>query len=280
LCSGLTRGEHRGAFDSRRERSVIEAIEVGPGQRTAFVQAEVVADLGCDRGVVAGDHLDRDPQVGQPAQGLCGVQLGRVEEHQQSHQAKVALILSGRWARVLRDPGGYGNDTVASRELGIQRLARLRWDVDAAVQDRLGGPLRDQGQPALGVADEDGVHASFVVERQDPQPGVVGHRGSLAGRGRGVPQRLVQRVPSDGVPVPDGALGAEQSPAKHLVGRAVAGRHGPHEADSALGQRAGLVGEQHIDVAEILDADQPLDQNLAAAHPARSGGQACGHHCR
>ena len=36
----------------------------------------------------------------------------------------------------------------------------------------------------------------------------------------------------------------------------------PLEADVAVGQGAGLVGEQHVDVAEVLDAHQPLDEHL------------------
>ena len=42
----------------------------------------------------------------------------------------------------------------------------------------------------------------------------------------------------------------------------------------AVGERAGLVGEQHVDVAEILDAHEPLDEHLLLGEPARSGRQA------
>ena len=84
----------------------------------------------------------------------------------------------------------------------------------------------------------------------------------LAQRGWRVPQCHVERVAADGVAILDDSLVAQQpEQQRFVVGLAVApGR--PHEADAALGQGAGLVGEQHVDVAEVLDADQPLDQDL------------------
>ena len=51
----------------------------------------------------------------------------------------------------------------------------------------------------------------------------------------------------------------------------------PREGDVALGQRAGLVREQHLDVAEILDADQALDDHPSSCQAAGAGGQADGH---
>jgi hypothetical protein len=70
------------------------------------------------------------------------------------------------------------------------------------------------------------------------------------------------------VPVLDNGLVAQQpEQQRFVIGPSVApGR--AHEAEGALGQGAGLVGEQHVDVAEILDADQPLDQHLASGQLA------------
>ena len=43
-----------------------------------------------------------------------------------------------------------------------------------------------------------------------------------------------------------------------------AGRvEGRLETDAALGERAGLVGDQDVHVAQVLDAHQPLDEDLA-----------------
>ena len=49
------------------------------------------------------------------------------------------------------------------------------------------------------------------------------------------------------------------------------------ELDVPLGEGAGLVGEQERDVAEVLDADEPLDEHLELREPARPGRQAHGH---
>jgi hypothetical protein len=43
-----------------------------------------------------------------------------------------------------------------------------------------------------------------------------------------------------------------------------------------LGQRAGLVGEEHLDVAEILDRDESLDDHRPLHEPASAGREADG----
>ena len=48
----------------------------------------------------------------------------------------------------------------------------------------------------------------------------------------------------------------------------------PLQHDAVLGQRAGLVGAQHIHAAEVLDGIEPLDDHLLAAHRQRALGQA------
>ena len=112
-------------------------------------------------------------------------------------------------------------------------------------------------------------HQPFMVERQHREPGVVGQRRSARHRGGRVPQGLVQRVPADAPPVRCGVFGAQQAPPQHVGrGDGVLGGDGAHVVDPAQGQGAGLVGEQHVDVAEIFDADQSFDEHLAAAHPA------------
>jgi DHA2 family methylenomycin A resistance protein-like MFS transporter len=53
-----------------------------------------------------------------------------------------------------------------------------------------------------------------------------------------------------------------------------AGSEGLVEGDRSLGEGAGLVGEQDLDVAQVLDGDQPLDQHPAAGQLARPARQA------
>jgi len=37
------------------------------------------------------------------------------------------------------------------------------------------------------------------------------------------------------------------------------------EGDAAFGQRSGLVGDQHVDVTEVLDTHQSFDEHLELA---------------
>jgi hypothetical protein len=93
-------------------------------------------------------------------------------------------------------------------------------------------------------------------------------------RGRRGPQRDVQGVAADRAVLGDGGFVADQAqqqrPPRRLAGRV----QGLVEGDRSLGEGAGLVGEQHLDVAEIFDGDQPFDQHPAAGQLARPGRQA------
>ena len=82
-------------------------------------------------------------------------------------------------------------------------------------------------------------------------------------------------LPPTAWPSSDARLVAQQARAAAAGPRALpAASRARVEADPALGQGAGLVGEQHVDVAEVLDAHQPLDQHLASGQPAGPGRQA------
>jgi hypothetical protein len=88
------------------------------------------------------------------------------------------------------------------------------------------------------------------------------------------PQRLVDRVAADSDTVLCGRFVREQP---EQQGRRPVDAYGVLEADVAVGEGTGLVGEQDLDVAEVLDADQPLDQYLLPGHAPGAGGQAGGH---
>ena len=60
----------------------------------------------------------------------------------------------------------------------------------------------------------------------------------------------------------------------HVVVRVALAVERLGEGDVALGQGAGLVREQDLDVAEVFDADQALDDHPAPCQPPRAGGQA------
>ena len=118
-----------------------------------------------------------------------------------------------------------------------------------------------------GCVDQDGGELALVVERQRGRASASRRlsRGSLAGCAEGAvelvarlvaarePERVARR--SSGLPCAVERLG---------------------EGDVPFGQRAGLVGEQHLDVAEVLDADEALDDHLSPRQPAGAGRQADG----
>ena len=88
------------------------------------------------------------------------------------------------------------------------------------------------------------------------------------------PQRLVQRVPADGSVVGDRRLVAHQAEEERArVGRSRRTERAI-EGDRPLGQGPGLVGEQHPDVAEVLDGHQALHEDPLAGEGPRPARQA------
>lgn len=59
----------------------------------------------------------------------------------------------------------------------------------------------------------------------------------------------------------------QQTRAQHRVIMRTGGADGIDQADAAVGQSPCRVGNQYVDVAEILDADQPFDRNLEPRDP-------------
>src|ERR1035437_3973720 len=203
------------------------------------------------------------PGAAGPAAGRTATATARL----QAENYAVSAARSPRGVRAGRRTDSYRDAPVAGGELRCQRVPCASRHVDAPVQDRLRRTFGDHGQLARRVTNQDRDHAALVIERQHPQPRVTGQRGPLARRGRGFPERLIERVPAHGVPVGCRVLGAQEPPPQHCVRAVVTSRHGAGVIDAALGEGAGLVGEQHVDVAEVLDAHQPFDEHLAAAHP-------------
>ena len=274
LVLGADPGEDRGPGEQVAE-PVAGVVDVGAGGHLPGRQAEVGADLGRHGRVVAGEDLDRDAEAGQPLQRRAGVGLGRVEEDQEAAEGEVVLVGRGERGLARRLAGGHGDHPVAGRELAHPAPCGPRPGTSAhRSSSPSGAPLVMTMRLPRSSSARTETSAPFVVERQRGQPPVAGQRRPLPRGGRGVPQRDVERVAAGRPAVLGHRLVAQQPQQQRLVaGRAVRpGRS--HEAEAALGQRAGLVGEQHVDVAEVLDAHQPLDQHLArgpAAAPRRPG---------
>ena len=270
-------GEHRGRRDGRRKLLVIEFVEVGAGQRSALGEAEVMANFDSDSRVVARHYLHRDAETGQAGQRPCRVALGCIQEDEEADERQPVLVRRRHRACVGRRAGSQRYHAVTSGEFCLQRRARIGRDVGTTLQDRLGSALGHQCPDAATIADQRGRHASFVIERQARDGAITGQARALAGGRWRVPQCLVQLVAANCALVFDGHVARKLGPVNHGVGPSQANGNGAHEADVPIGQGSGLVREEHVDVAEILDAHQPFHENLSSAHPPRSGRQACGH---
>ena len=165
-----------------------------------------------------------------------------------------------------RDPGGDGDHAVAGAELGGEHAVCAIGDVGAAVEDRFGRSLGDE-EPHAAAVGEDRYTTAVVVEGGDGDPPELGC--GAGGRAGCFPEGDVERVATHrGVSGASGLV-AHESEREHF-GILVAGWiNRLREADVAIGEGPGLVGEQHVDVAEILDAHEPLDEHLLVGEPPR-----------
>ena len=137
-----------------------------------------------------------------------------------------------------------------------QSLLRRRGHVDAASQHLLGCAL-DHQQPADGVVDEDGGCPAGVIKRQRR------HTRNADYAGPAVPQRGVEliRAHSAGRQLD---VGGQLTRTQHRFRVVTCGVDGVDEFDAALGQGARFVGDQDVDVTQILNAHQALHKNLQA----------------
>ena len=138
--------------------------------------------------------------------------------------------------------------------------ARVVGDVGAAVEDRLGSAFRDEEPlPSRSASTDDA--AAIVIEGDDGDPAEARRWGWS--RAPGASQRATSRGLPPTAVSPVGVASLHTSPSVSTSRAVVAGGvDRSFEADVAVGERAGLVGEQHVDVAEVLDAHQPLDEHL------------------
>ena len=132
-------------------------------------------------------------------------------------------------------------------------------DVGAAVEDRFRGTLGDE-EPLVVPVDQYRHAAAVVVEGGDGDPVELGRgAGSRAGC---FPERDVERVAAHCSVRGRGGFVAHESEREDVGAVVAGGGDRSFEADVAVGEGAGLVGEQHVDVAEIFDAYEPLDEHL------------------
>ena len=147
----------------------------------------------------------------------------------------------------------------------------------AALEDLLGGPFAEEPAAAVPLEDDRGA-AALERERQRRHHGRRGPARPPATFGlEAAPDREVEGVPERDVAVLEVELAAQEPLQVEVVPDRAGGADRLAVADLALGQRAGLVGEQDVGIAEVFDRDEPLDQHRLLRHPPRPGRQAHGH---
>ena len=119
-----------------------------------------------------------------------------------------------------------------------------------------------------------------MVERKDTQALVgrgLDRETFRRGRTWSCPQGLIQRVAANRTLVGDGCLVAHQPEQQRTDARLSGGVERPLEGDHPVGERACLVGEQNLDVAQILDRNQTLHQHPLLHERPRTSGETHGH---
>ena len=213
------------------------AASAASSSRSSWAPVRVPRDLaGRDRQtlwrdavVVAGDHLDLDLEPPQPRERVGCVGLRGVLEAQKTGEGEAVLVVGRQACLALGGPDGYGDNAAALRELCIEHRLSLLWNVPAAREDYLGRALDDYRARSVGVLDQNGGDAAFVVEWPGREP--PGASEVDRARGGRLPERLIERRAAHDVAVADDCVVAQQAQAEGL-GRCIAGGvEGGSEAD-------------------------------------------------
>ena len=221
-------------------------------------------------GVVAGDDLHAKAELGEAPHRGGGRRLRRITEHEEPVQGEPVLV---RCAQLLEIPGVAARNRDHAHtafELCLQQVPGRVGHAVAEAEHRLGCAFRDQ-RSDTAVLHQGGRPAPLVVERDE-----VEHTDVPVGSALGVAQRFVQRTAAASR-AGHRRIGAAQPELGHTIGVGAARVDRPFEGDPPLGQRARLVGEQDVDVAEVLDAHQPLHEDLVCGQPVRAGREARRH---
>jgi hypothetical protein len=87
----------------------------------------------------------------------------------------------------------------------------------------------------------------------------------------------IERIGGGGLAVLQDDVAAAEGDAEKLGGGGARRPERPLQHHLAAGQCPGLVGEEHVRVAQVLDAHEPPHQRAEPGHPPSAGGQAHGH---
>ena len=263
LLLGGDAGEDGRRRQQRDEGGVVEFLEVLSGDDCSGVESDLAAEVRCDLAVVAGDDLDRDPEALEPGERCLDVGLDRVGEAEESLEGEVALVVL---AQVVDGIGRLATATTRAPE--AKRPLRVAFASAGTVVQRArtasGAPLAISIRPCCVSASTDASCRSWSKGRRSSG---VGTRSPWAACG------AAQSARSSSLP----ALSLQVRPSRaDVVVRLARAVERLHERDLTLGERAGLVREQDLDVAEVLDRDQPLDDHAFLGQTARARREADG----
>ena len=232
----------------RDERGVVELLELLSRDDRCVVEADLAAEVRRDLAVVAGDDLDGDPEPGKPGERVLDVGLDQVGEAEEALERELALVVlaevvGGERAACDRD------DARTRGEEAVESRLHLGGDVRAAGKDGFRRSLGDHHPPLVGVGEDRG-QLSLVVEGQ-----------AVERRRDGVAVGILRCSPESPVELVAGLVAAGQAEAVDAVVRPARAAERLRKRDLTLGQGAGLIREQNLDVAQVLDRDQALDDH-------------------
>ena len=264
FCSGVTRAKIVVLGSSATRACVVELLELLSCDDRAGVEADLAAEVRGDLAVVAGDDLDGDPEAREPGERVLDVGLDRVGEAEKALEGEVVLVVlaevvGGERAACDRD------DSRARGEESVESRLRLGGDGRAAGKDGFRRALGDQ-HPALLRVGEDRGQLALVVEGQ-----------AVERRRNAVAVDILRCGPERAVELVAGLVAAGQTEHANVIVRLARAVERLRERDLTLGQGAGLVREQHLDVAEVLDRDQTFDDHAFLGQPAGARREADGH---
>ena len=223
------------------------------GVENIRAQAQFPGGFPGDGQRIARHHLDGHPHVSSGRDGRLGLLPGRVEQRQDTQKLPWPIGLGARHTQSAKAPRRELVDRLVDRLLDLGGIGRQ-------FQDHLRRPFGDL--EFLAVRARDGGFRAFVdgIERLEMGylirlQGMVVLQGAEHGEVDGVlvvrPRR--QRRAQNELSCRD-VVQAERIAQRQLV----------------LGQRAGLVGAQHVDAGQFLDGRQPRHDRLPAGEQPRA----------
>ena len=285
LLIGADPSEYRRRQDRRFELVVVERPDLGAAEHTRAVDPDIGTHLRRHQAVVPCDDLHLYAELFELGDRGAGVGLRAVGECQEPDQCQPVLVFGAECLHTLGRAGGHGHDPGPIGEQCFQCCPSTVRDVRAPVQHYLGGALGDEKRLARGIPHQHRDQLALVVERKHALPLIASCRGGdlpASSCSSGRPQGLVQRVSPDRSLVSHRRFVAHESEQQRAIALLPVGAESPLEGDHPLGEGAGFVGEENLDVAQVLDGDQPLHQHLLCHEGPRAGREAdChdgGHH--